>query len=40
MGKFFTLNELAELVAGEVAGDGTLQVRGLNGIDLAARKWF
>ena len=36
MAKLYTLNELAALVKGEVAGDGNLQVSGLNGIDLAS----
>lgn len=35
MGKICTLKELAELVQGEVLGDGSLKVCGLNGIDLA-----
>lgn len=35
MAKTFSLNELAELVSGEVTGNGALQVSGLNGIELA-----
>ena len=35
MTKLCTLNELAQLVQGEVVGDGNLQVSGLNGIEMA-----
>ncbi len=35
MAKRYTLNELAALVEGEVVGDGSLQVRGLNGVEMA-----
>lgn len=37
MAKKCTLNELAELVQGEVVGDGALQVTGLNGVDMAGQ---
>jgi UDP-3-O-[3-hydroxymyristoyl] glucosamine N-acyltransferase len=36
MTKSCTLNELAALVRGEVAGDGEITVRGLNGVDYAS----
>lgn len=35
MAKQYTLNELAELVQGQVVGDGNLQINGLNGVNMA-----